>query len=455
MSDTFGRSPSELEAGPVVPRSVVAPASVDSTLLRRIRGLAVGLHGARSLDDLLDQALNVLATATGADRAFIALVDETQTEVRGRRGRGLANETVASVVVPLRRVATEGAGVIYGVVRSGQPALVAGSDPGPNEFATAGFGPFADALTVPLTGADGVLGTMTAAWPSPSDDHAATIDPVMILADHVAAAVDARRRVDAEHRDLMIAEELHAVAQRITAGLSLDDVLASVLRAVEKVLDASSASIFLAGPGGTVGTRRFTTRNTGQPHWDDHVQTRPDGLTATVLRSGEPAVVEDGLRDPRTSGIGKGDNRTFVAMPIRYQDRTLGVLYANWRERRRIASRDLRLVETLATYGAIAVRNARVHEEAVEAARFDGVLLAARTIAHEINNDLALVMGMAEIAQMQARAGQPPDVSILDDVIQGAQRIATHVRQLQSVVRVEERHLRDLPPLLDLGQSTI
>jgi len=295
---------------------------------------------------------------------------------------------------------------------------------------------------------------MTAAWQASSESNDRTVDLAMIVADHVAAAIDARRRVDTEHRERMIAEELHTVAQRITAGLSLDDVLASVLRAVERLLDTSSTSIFLGGPGGTVSTRRFTTRNTGQPHWDDHVRTRPNGVTATVLRSGEPAVIEDALRDPRTSGIGIEDSRTFVAMPIRYQDRILGVLYANWRERRKVVSRDVRLVETLATYGAIMVQNARLLEEAVEAARFDGVLLAARTIAHEINNDLALVMGMAEIAQMQARAGQLPDVAILDDVIQGAQRIAQHVRQLQGVVRVEQRHLRDLPPLLDLGQSS-
>lgn len=455
MDDSDNQPPTCRRSDPA--NQVIVPSvtrAVDSERLRQVRVLAVGVHAARSLDELLDRALEALELATGADRTFVALLDDARTEVRGRRGRGIANETVARIVAPLRRSAAADSGVISTVVHSGSPVLLAMNDPCPQEYATPMFGPYSEALTVPLAGSDGILGTMTAAWRVSSGSHAAAADLALILTDHLAAAVDARRRVDLEHRERMIAEELHTVAQRITAGLSLDDVLASVLRAAERLLDASSTSIFLSAPGGLVSPRRFTTRNTGLPHWDDHVRTRPNGVTATVLRTGEPAVVDDAFRDPRTSGVGNGDSRTFVAMPIRYQDQTLGVLYINWRERRKVGSRDLRLVETLATYGAIAVQNARLHEEAVEAARFDGVLLAARTVAHEINNDLALVMGMAEIAQMQARAGQLPDLAILDDVILGAQRIANHVRQLQGVVRVEQRHLRGLPPLLDLNQSS-
>ncbi|MGH2461870.1 MAG: GAF domain-containing protein [Chloroflexota bacterium] len=457
MAD-LGSSPSNSRRSDPT-RSAIAPGAsvtvaLDSEQLRQVRALAVGLHATRSLDELLDRALEALERVTGADRTFVALLDDARTEVRGRRGRGIAPDTVVRIAAPVRRTAAADSGIISTVVHSGAPALLAMTDPFPQEYASPAFGPYSEALTVPLVGPGGTLGTVTSAWQVSTRPRAGAEELALIMTDHLAAAVDARRRIDLERRERTIAEELHTLAQRITAGLSLDSVLASVLRAAEKLLNASSASVFLGAPGGGVSPRRFTTRNTGVPHWDDHVRTRQSGVTATVLRTGEPAVIEDTFRDLRTRGVGDGDSRTFVAMPIRYQDQILGVLYVDWHERRKVSSGDLRLVETLATYGAVAVQNARLLEEAVEAARFDGVLLAARTVAHEINNDLALVMGMAEIAQMQARAGHQPDPAILDDVIHGAQRIANHVRQLQGVVRVEQRHVQNLPPLLDLEQSS-
>src|SRR5256885_1392147 len=45
-----------------------------------------------------------------------------------------------------------------------------------------------------------------------------------------------------------VSDELDAVVRGITAGLSLDDALAGVLRAVEHLVGATSASIFLAEP---------------------------------------------------------------------------------------------------------------------------------------------------------------------------------------------------------------
>lgn len=404
---------------------------------------------------ILDQALRAAVEITGATRALILLTNDKRTTARGRRGLGIPNEVAEEVVASLMPAASGDVGVVSSVLVTGEPALTAIDDPRPCEFATPGFGPFTHALTVPLVGRLGTDGVISAAWGNLDDaPDSEVVDLLMILADHVAAAIDTQRRLDVERRERAIAEELHRVAQRITTGLSLDDVLSAVLRAVERLLGATSASIYLAGGAGTIANRRFTTRNTGEPHWDEHTRTRPNGLTATTLHTGRPVVIEDAWNDPRTRSRGKGDSRTFVAMPIRHDDHAIGVLYANWRERRLPRDGDLRLLDTLAAYGAVAIDNTRLHEAEIEAARFDGVLLAARTVAHEINNDLALTMGMAEIAQMQAHAGQLPDPAILGDVIQGAQRIAKHVRQLQGVVRLEERRVHDLPPLLDLGNST-
>ncbi len=422
--------------------------------LRRLRAYNALVHGAESLDVALEHALRAMAEVTEAKRGLITLVDEDRSFLRGERGLGIVPDFVERVAIPLRAPPSDSLGILRCVIQTGEPALVRGDDPRIESTIGVLCGPREYLLVVPLTGRAETLGAISLVWDHYVPDDPATLEPPLILADHVAMAIDAHRQLAAERQQRLIAEELHTMAQRITAGLSLDDVLAAVLRAVERLLGASSASIFLARQGNLIADRRFTTRNTGEPHWDTHTRVRPDGLTMTVLKTGQPIIVEDATTDQRVVDAGRRQSRSFVVMPIRHDDRIVGVLYANWRDPRTPRPADLRLLETLAAYGAIAIDNAHVHAGEVETARVDGVLLAARTVAHEINNDLALTMGMAEIAQMQAQAGRLPDPAILDDVIQGAQRIAKHVRQLQSVVRLEERHIRDLPPLLDLGSSS-
>src|SRR5689334_17952414 len=107
--------------------------------------------------------------------------------------------------------------------------------------------------------------------------------------------------------DRRVAAELHRVVQGITAGLGLDETLAGVLRAVESLVGASSSSILLVEPDGSIGRRRYTTSATGEPHWDDHTRVRPTGVTHTVLQTGQLIAVEDTLSDPRTRDVARTD----------------------------------------------------------------------------------------------------------------------------------------------------
>ena len=77
--------------------------------------------------------------------------------------------------------------------------------------------------------------------------------------------------------------------------------------------------------------------------------------------------------------------------------------------------------------------------------------LAARDLAHILNNDLSV--GVAALDVLQQRGRVPPG---LDDLVRDAadalQHAAQHVEKLQRVVRIETR---DTPvgPALDLERS--
>jgi signal transduction histidine kinase len=80
---------------------------------------------------------------------------------------------------------------------------------------------------------------------------------------------------------------------------------------------------------------------------------------------------------------------------------------------------------------AIGVMESRLRDEA----RLEGVKLAAREIAHLLNNDLAVAVGLVDL--LQDRLDLPPH---LMDLLHGAalslDAAARHVEDLQGVVRV-------------------
>lgn len=74
----------------------------------------------------------------------------------------------------------------------------------------------------------------------------------------------------------------------------------------------------------------------------------------------------------------------------------------------------------------------------MEQARLEGVQLAAREMAHLLNNDLAVAIGLVEL--LQERQDLPPHLrEVLDGAAISLDAAAQHVSQFQDVVRVETK----------------
>jgi signal transduction histidine kinase len=79
----------------------------------------------------------------------------------------------------------------------------------------------------------------------------------------------------------------------------------------------------------------------------------------------------------------------------------------------------------------VAVVESRLREEA----RLEGVQLAAREIAHLLNNDLAIAVGCVDL--LQRHADLPADLAeLLHSASAGLDAAARHIQQLQRIARV-------------------
>ena len=95
--------------------------------------------------------------------------------------------------------------------------------------------------------------------------------------------------------------------------------------------------------------------------------------------------------------------------------------------------------------------------ERLERARLEGALLVARTVAHELNNTLAPVLGYAELLMDRPGVAEDPQaLAYASSIARAAAHTAAKIRRLQYLSRLVERPSAYGPDeaVLDLERST-
>jgi CheY-like chemotaxis protein len=139
---------------------------------------------------------------------------------------------------------------------------------------------------------------------------------------------------------------------------------------------------------------------------------------------------DDGTPDP---ALLEAHLESALAVPLLHEARLVGSLAIGSDDPDKVFTReDAELLEMLASTAAAAL-------VALEHARLDGVLLAARTAQHELNNQLAVARGYAE---MLVGAPDLPShlAEMAEEVMNAADDAATIVRQLRNISHIHEKH---------------
>ena len=142
--------------------------------------------------------------------------------------------------------------------------------------------------------------------------------------------------------------------------------------------------------------------------WDEGEQalvpvgTNEQRLTSARLRLGQgasgraadkraPVLVSKSSGNRAEPLLALANLRSAVAVPLLHEARLVGTLAVGSDDpNKTFTQQDTELIEMLASTAAAAI-------VALEHARLDGVLLAARTAQHELNNQLAVARGYAEM----------------------------------------------------------
>ena len=221
------------------------------------------------------------------------------------------------------------------------------------------------ALLVPLVRQSGVLGLL--ALGQVSEPRLFTLREQRLaqnLAGQAAVAIEHAHLYAQAQRRVEEISTFHKIVLQLNTPLTLNTVLDAITESALKLVDASNLHIYLYD-------QRTGEFSSGSALWRDGRRTpavtkvRQDGMTATVIKRGEPLIINDAKNHPlfqteetKTWGI-----EAIAGFPLKRGDSVIGAFTITYLHPHRFTDDEILLLNLLADQASVAVRNARLFAE--------------------------------------------------------------------------------------------
>ena len=277
-------------------------------------------------------------------------------------------------------------------------------------------------------------------WFTDDDAHL-----VALLADPAAAALLTTEAYEQQRRSASRSHALLRLARSFAAEPDPEKLLTDLLAEAVTLLDGDNGVVSRWDEAGkALVTLRYHGRRLGQPTPVRAGQ----GATGRAIQRWKAVIINDYRRECGAEACDTDARiRAAVAAPLHHDGRLLGALaiYA-YEADRRFTPEDAEVLELLTgIVSATVVRLERV--------QLDSVLLAARTVQHELNNCLARSSGYAEI--LCRDPSLPPHLQEVALQVRESVRSAVDVLdQLQRITHLEKKDWGpSIKPTIDIGRS--
>lgn len=352
----------------------------DDALQRQVKELSV-LHTvsksaaeATSMDGLIQEVTRIIGEAIYVDDFGVALFDEEARVLKPHpsyHGESFGDQAT----IPL----TEG--IMGHVASTGLPYRVA--DAPRDAYYVASVPETRSEICVPIKVGDKLFGVINAEsrelnYFSADDERLLTT-----IAGTLATACEKLGLFESEHNRRQEAETLRQVAQVVTSSLDMDEVVRLMLHQLKALFSFDTASVLLIGKEGQPG--KFAGM--------DYANEKPTSQAADELLKNsvilkqmaadmEPVIIPDVREHPGWIWTPGGENvRSFLGVPLVARGQMTGVLMIDSSNCSHFNGNQARVAQLLAQQMAIALENARLYQDALQAAE-------RRLILHRVSQDM-------------------------------------------------------------------
>jgi PAS domain S-box-containing protein len=214
-------------------------------------------------------------------------------------------------------------------------------------------------------------------------------------------ARDVTGRVEAEKAEHRRAEQLaglHQTSLDISAQTALEPLLHSIVERAARLVGTAMGGLFLASPDGQELEQVVDFGQAG--HFLGARLRLGEGVSGIAAASGEPFMVEDHrLWTAKAEVFRDSTTGRVLAVPLKTQDRMLGVLYLSDEAAGRFDEDEIRLATLFAEQAAIAIANARMFDET---RRYGEQMEALYQTAVEISSQTDLDLLLADVVDRAA-----------------------------------------------------
>ena len=196
---------------------------------------------------------------------------------------------------------------------------------------------------------------------------------IQMLAAYAAAAIqNARLYQHLKERDVALTRRsedltlMNDFASTLTASLELDEILNKTLALVMNYMKVEAGEIFLLEDDKNTLRLVLHRGQAAEAFWTRTQFKLDDGFIGVVAKNREPLISHDLANDLRfvRKAVVKAGFRQVACIPLESTENMVGVLSVATRSKTPIDERDIRLLTAVANWAALAIENARLHQNA-------------------------------------------------------------------------------------------